>query len=165
MPIVSAETLSSAGRDPGAEGPDLSELVRRYCRGESCRQIAEAVGLGLDAVHGRLRRAGVEMRGPSASRRLEAEVARRYREGESLYQIADATNISRPTVRRLLKRSGAWVPRRFGVDRRQPVPLDTEAIIRRHSSGEPMTRIALSLHVSPGTIRNRLKAAGALEAP
>jgi hypothetical protein len=162
MPIVSAETLSPAGSDPHAKVPDLPELVRRYSGGESCRQIAEAVGLSLFAVHYRLRRAGVKMRGKSAPGRLEAVVCRRYCEGQSLFQISKATRLCRPAIRRLLKRSGDWIPRTFGIDGRPPFPLDTEAIVRRYASGEPIVRIARSLHVSNGTIRNRLKAAGAL---
>lgn len=162
MPIVSTETLSPAGSDPHAKGPDLQELVRRYSGGESCRQIGEAFGLGPHAVQHRLRRAGVKMRGRSAPGRLEAEVRRRYCEGQSLYQISQATQLCRPAIRRLLKRSGDWIPRTFGIDGRPPFPLDTEAIVRRYTSGEPIARIARSLHVSYGTIRNRLKAAGVL---
>jgi DNA-binding CsgD family transcriptional regulator len=129
--------LRPPGR-PASRGPlgvTDADLVARYRAGESCAAIGEATGLSRTTVHGRLRRAGVELRRGAEARRHErldlpvAGILERYRAGESAEAIGRSLGIAGQTVRRRLAEAG--IERRRTRRGRAPRPREPRAVTIR----------------------------------
>ena len=113
--------------DKDEQAKRLREMIRLYRdEGLSTVKIARRFSLTRQAVHGRLKRAGVHIRSfGQRQRTIESETLMRLYVGEQLpiYKIAQTLNADfRTVVRQLERHSISRRPRNY--ERRKPTELD-----------------------------------------
>jgi transposase-like protein len=85
---------------------ERSELVERYEAGESANDLARRFGVHRTTVTQQLKRAGVQTRCRSLSKRDVAKAVKLYRDGKSLAQVGDHLGVHANTIRKALLEAG-----------------------------------------------------------
>ena len=90
---------------------EIDELLERYERGESVRQLASAYGIHRHTVSAHLERQGIQRRGPNRKLTDEqcAKIADLYSAGRSLAQIGEQFGAHAKTISNELRKLGVKI--------------------------------------------------------
>lgn len=99
-------------------GALTAEILRRYTAGETCHEVARALGVSTSTVWTAAQSAGVSRSRRDAQltqrrrkrRQIELLVVRCYQSGLSTYETADRLDVSQGMVARILRERN--IPRR-----------------------------------------------------
>ena len=139
------------------------EVAAEYVTGAAIRTIAEARGVSPAAVHGALKRAGIERRDGSPNRLFTPEqdeqIAREYVAGKSFEALASERGCSHDPIREALKRQGID-SRRGGGQKREWRSAEIAEMTERYLLGESQETLAGAFHTSQAAVSRLLRANG-----
>ena len=161
-------TAMRPGRPASPRPPEPAALRRLYTdEGLTVAAVATRLGVAHGTAHKWLLAAGIPMRPPATTPRIDVDdddIRRRYTsEGQTAAEIAAHLGCPATTVYDRLQRLG--VPRRPPVPRQPTRPTDDE--LRRLYSDDNLSlrQLAKRFSVSPQAVRNWLMAAGISRRP
>ena len=162
--------MRKGGAQPGAPSHNRrftpaqdQEVAAEYAAGAAIRTIAEAHGVSPAAVHGALKRAGMERRDGSPNRLFTPEqdeqIAREYVAGKGLEALASERGCSHDPIREALKRQGID-SRRGGGQKREWSSAEIAEMTERYLLGESQETLAGAFHTSQAAVSRLLRANG-----